>query len=1200
MSSAMDQEQIYLRFADGTTATSAGQKGQSTITIANPNHKQIVGAYVTDGTVSWVGDYSYSGFDVNVSSIAGRKPAFAATSVRMDPLPAAADEDGYYSVQLAVYGVNDSGVEQPVTGKTEVFMEASGTSFKDTVDSSSTDADGGFSNYTTNGQVEFLIKPQEGVSIDDLIYRIWSGPKLLYSDDPADLSSLELFGATLAKAFQPDVVSYVAKAPNDTANLSVAAAAYTPGTALTVMGEPASSGMPSRAIPLNVGWNEIAVTVALADQTSKTYAISVLRHGKTQGLGTEQQPYLIKEVDQLDQIRDHLDDPNVYFKLAADVDMGEFTRQADWDPIGTAALPFRGHLDGAGYTISNLTFDINEYTGGLFGYLGREARIHDLKLSDVSMASSTYVGGIAGESEGTITDSTVTGSVRGFESVGGLVGNNQQDAVIEGSSFSGDVRSEYRAGGLIGYNDGQLRRSHAEANIESISINGEAGGLAGVNNSGSIMNSYAIGKVSGWRSGGIAGTNTSEIGYSYAASSLTTGSIGGTGGIGGMAGGTIEKSFFDADIAGISDAESGLTTEQMKSAATYAEAGWDLDEIWAIDPDVNDGYPTLRQATSLVTYDGNGSTAGTVPVDSNSYTSGSLATAADNSGELTKEGYLFKGWNTEANGIGTDVAPGAQVKVGASGLTLYAVWKLEQKPELRAATAGDASVALEWSGVQHATGYEVYRSTVSGQYGEPVQSVSGTVYGYTDTGLANGTTYYYAVKATSEGGDSELSNERSAKPAAAAIGGDDTPQSPSNPPSVTEGTSQIELSVNGKVIRGLTAKTKMVGGRKVTTLTIDASGAKALLDAAEQGGVVAVPVAEPADVVILQLSSSLLKGLEEKQLTLKLETPGASYSLPAQQIDLDGLRKQLGAESADDVKLEIEIATASSGVAGTAEQAAAQGGFTLVAPPVEFTVRALLGDKAANVGQFNTYVKRTIAIPNGVDPSAITTAIVVEADGTVRQVPTKFVVVEGKNQAVIQSRTNSAYALIGKKVSFADVEGHWANTAVNEMGSRLIVSGDGQGAFHPNRDITRAEFAAIVVRGLGLKSESAGISFPDVAQNAWYRAAVGTAAQLGLINGFEDGTFRPSDKITREQAMALIAKAMSLTGLTAEGSASDALHPFGDASQVSAWARDGVAKSLQAGIVSGRSASQLAPQASMTRAEVAALVRKLLAQSGLI
>src|SRR5690606_16499691 len=128
-----------------------------------------------------------------------------------------------------------------------------------------------------------------------------------------------------------------------------------------------------------------------------------------------------------------------------------------------------------------------------------------------------------------------------------------------------------------------------------------------------------------------------------------------------------------------------------------------------------------------------------------------------------------------------------------------------------------------------------------------------------------------------------------------------------------------------------------------------------------------------------------------------------------------------------------------------------------------------------------------------------------------------------------------------------------------------------------------------VVHALGLKPESDATGFVDVKASDWYSDAVQTAKEYQLITGFEDGSFRPMEMITREQAMTIISKAMALTGLKDRLPVQDAvvtLRPFADGGEVAAWAQSDVAAGIVAGIITGRSDATIAAKASVTRAEV--------------
>jgi len=274
-----------------------------------------------------------------------------------------------------------------------------------------------------------------------------------------------------------------------------------------------------------------------------------------------------------------------------------------------------------------------------------------------------------------------------------------------------------------------------------------------------------------------------------------------------------------------------------------------------------------------------------------------------------------------------------------------------------------------------------------------------------------------------------------------------------------------------------------------------------------------------------------------------------------------------------------------------------------VVPPISFSISADYGGKTVQVNQFNDYIQRLLEIPAGLDPSKITTGIVLNPDGSVRHVPTQISFVDGKYYAKINSLTNSVYSVIWHPIEFTDSINHWAKEAINDMGSRLVISGVGNEKFSPNRDITRAEFAAILVRGLGLNYNSSSTSFEDIKATDWYAPYVKTAEDYKLISGLGNGIFGPNQTLTREQAMTMIARATKITGLytnlTAE-KMDDLLSAYDDAWKVETWSKEGIADCLNAEIVSGKALKELAPKDEITRAEVSVIIRRLLEKSDLI
>ncbi len=416
--------------------------------------------------------------------------------------------------------------------------------------------------------------------------------------------------------------------------------------------------------------------------------------------------------------------------------------------------------------------------------------------------------------------------------------------------------------------------------------------------------------------------------------------------------------------------------------------------------------------------------------------------------------------------------------------------------------------------------------------------------------------------------------------------------------------TEVYILVNGKAENAGTATTAQVGDQTVTTVLLDPQILEAKLSQAGMNAVLTIPVNSQADVVIGQLTGQMIKNLENKQAVVEIKTETAVYTLPAQQINIDAISAQLGqAVALKDIMVQIEIAKAADETAKMVENSAKAGEFTIVAPPVAFKVQCSFGDKTVSVNSFNNYVERTIAIPEGADPNKITTGVAVEADGSIRHVPTQVIQIDGRYYAKINSLTNSSYAVIWHPLEFRDVDKHWAKAAVNDMGSRMVISGINQDNFEPDRDITRAEFAAIIVQALGLKSGSGEGPFSDVNAGEWYSGSIQTGSEYKIISGYGNEKFGPTDKISREQAMSMIARAMNITGLKADfqtGEAEKLLAGYSDAGRAAEYAKNSLAACVKTGIITGKNKNMIAPKDNISRAEVAVMVQKLLQKSKLI
>ena len=135
----------------------------------------------------------------------------------------------------------------------------------------------------------------------------------------------------------------------------------------------------------------------------------------------------------------------------------------------------------------------------------------------------------------------------------------------------------------------------------------------------------------------------------------------------------------------------------------------------------------------------------------------------------------------------------------------------------------------------------------------------------------------------------------------------------------------------------------------------------------------------------------------------------------------------------------------------------------------------------------------------------------------------------------------------------------------------------------------------MLVRALGLKDQGADTGFQDVKANGWFAAAVATAVENGLIEGFSNGTFRPGEEITREQMSVLLLRALKLAGKDLEtGGSGSILERFKDRESIASWSEEAVSAIVHSGLMEGRSSNKFVPKAHSTRAEGVVVLTRML------
>ncbi|MHC4328394.1 MAG: GLUG motif-containing protein, partial [Planctomycetota bacterium] len=341
------------------------------------------------------------------------------------------------------------------------------------------------------------------------------------------------------------------------------------------------------------------------------------------GVGEPNNPYKIHTAQQFVSIAYYLEDFDKSFILTNNIDLATISPD-EIIPIGTNGRPigqrvtigfaFEGSFFGDSHTIFNFTcHEDGQDFMGLFGSIGRNGHVDNVRIENISVSGNHYTGGLAGHNLGMIQRCAVAGTVEGSEQVGGLVGSNG-GSIVE-CSTSGQVAGYEDVGGIVGYNSKDISVSYSKSSVKG---NNNVGGIVGKNGRPlvwtihpapppgfvplpadcSVSSCYFTGFVEGQgHVGGLVGENGGLVRRCYSAASVTDigppsddqTSVGGLVGINDY--GVVLLSYWDAESSGqfYSGGGKNKTTEQMMTTDTFR--GWGYLGEWVIDH--GNDYPHL-------------------------------------------------------------------------------------------------------------------------------------------------------------------------------------------------------------------------------------------------------------------------------------------------------------------------------------------------------------------------------------------------------------------------------------------------------------------------------------------------------------------------------------------------------------------------------------------------------------------------------
>lgn len=178
-----------------------------------------------------------------------------------------------------------------------------------------------------------------------------------------------------------------------------------------------------------------------------------------------------------------------------------------------------------------------------------------------------------------------------------------------------------------------------------------------------------------------------------------------------------------------------------------------------------------------------------------------------------------------------------------------------------------------------------------------------------------------------------------------------------------------------------------------------------------------------------------------------------------------------------------------------------------------------------------------------------------------------------------------------KKDKISDIENHWAEEYITRLHTNGIIDGYEDGSYKPDKPLTRAELVKMLISAFGETSEYTG-GFTDVNSGDWFSGYVGAAVKKDFISGYDDGSFKPDNCVTREEAAVILTREYeSLNSLKSQGTD---LSIYTDSSDISDWAYNYMMKAVDYGLIQGTDSRRIEPKSDFTRAMAAAVIYRMM------
>ncbi|WP_245363222.1 SwmB domain-containing protein [Cohnella thailandensis] len=358
-----------------------------------------------------------------------------------------------------------------------------------------------------------------------------------------------------------------------------------------------------------------------------------------------------------------------------------------------------------------------------------------------------------------------------------------------------------------------------------------------------------------------------------------------------------------------------------------------------------------------------------------------------------------------------------------------------------------------------------------------------------------------------------------------------------------------------------------------------------------------VPTSQAGAMVGLPLQSLINGMVLNPDAVIRVDYGSYQFEYPLLALSSGSLNQVLASDPSAYLLIQIDRGSDANLTTAINSQ-----GATVLTPLMDFTAYTVANGAKTEVKAYDNFVTRSFTVSNVASYKDSNLSVVrYDSDsGALAYTPTTIARNGSSAKLSFERKGNSKYAVVYYGKVFSDVTAAWAKDSVNNLASKIIISGTSATQFQPNQNITRADFAKYIVKGLGLDGQkSAAARFSDVGTTNAYASYIGAASAAGIVQGGTDGRFQPTAFITREEMATMMQRAIAYVGSSVSVRGTE-LTPFTDSGKISSYAKTAVQQNIAAGIMNGVSSYQFKPKDNASRAQAAVMIERMLKYVGFL